>query len=692
MGSRRPDLHAPFLLAWLLILPAFPAASSSFDEKLAEAARAGDTARAESLILERVGRHPADADGWIELGALREDRGDFAGAALAYESALRARPDASIRLLLADALRVSGDLSGAEPLYREILEASPDDAGALWGLAQAAQVRSRRHRGEGARADLLESRRLLERLGEARPSFALGRWRLAEVCESLGDLDAALAAYRSTLQIDANFRKAHARMARLLEEKKEYDAALERLDRARAIEPGNPELAALARRLGQTAPEARQRQADKREERWCRLKLPKETPLSSVPVTVRVGIDTGLGHLRFKGGSALKVTTPAGTFVTRLEKETDYQIRYRGAGDDPKGRETWSLQDAGGRTLIPFDARLWIVPEDPDQTLALHAVSSGSGYFFAKEEDRFYRGFIEISPRKGKGFNVVNWVNLEAYTAGTLPSEMPSTWPLEALKVQAVLARSYVLAKMGRHNAEGFDVCDEVHCAAYHGIGAETERTNQAVNDTAGLVLKRGNHVLPAVYSAQCGGRTQDYEEAWGFEVPVVGVADYPRDSNRDLRFPLTPARLRDWILESPEAYCNTPELKGYRNFRWAFVVPASELEAKAPQIGALKRVVVTRRSRAGWVTRLTLVGDRGEKEYKGDSVRGILGGVRSNLVFLETPLDDEGRVSEVIVYGGGWGHGVGLCQVGVWGQVKAGRDFKKILEHYFPKASLKRL
>ncbi len=659
---------------------------------LAETAWRGDYAAAESILLERLGKEPAFTEGWVELASLRKNRGDFTGACAAYETALKSGPDPDIRLHLADALRLSGALDEAERVYRQLLADAPEDPDPLWGLALTRDYQSRWGKPAQAEVAEREARGFLDRLIKVHPAFAMGHWRFAEVCERLGDREAALAAYGHVLSLDANFKKAHARMARLLERQENYEAALARLDRARAIEPANEELKAQARRLGRKAPEAAGRQAARREERWVQIRMPKETPLSISPVTVRVGIDTGLGHLRFKGGAALKVTTPAGTFVTRLEKEMDYQIRYRSAANSSKSVETWALQDGEGRTLATFDARLWIVPEDPRETLALHAVSSGSGYFFAKEEDRFYRGWIEISPRPGKGFNVINWVNLEAYTAGTLPSEMPSSWPLEALKVQAVLARTYALSKMGRHNAEGFDVCDEVHCAAYHGVGAETERTNQAVNETAGMVLKAGKRVLSVVYSAQCGGRTQDYAEAWGYEIPVVGVKDYPHSSNKGVQFPLTPARLEAWILESPDAYCNTPELRGYRNFRWSFGVVGADLEAKAPEIGPLRRVVVTRRSKAGWVTRLVLVGDRGEKEYRGDSVRGLLGGLRSNLVHLETQLDPQGRVAEVLVYGGGWGHGVGLCQVGVWGQVKAGRDWKRILEHYFPKASLKRL
>jgi SpoIID/LytB domain protein len=611
---------------------------------------------------------------------------------VAYRTFLAISPSPEVKADLADALRLSGRLGEAERLYREILEKAPENAESLWGLSQVRFYQAQWGPAAFSEAALEESRRLLKTLTDINPLFALGFWRLAEVLERLGETDEALEAYEKTLATDGNFKKAYARMARLLKWKKDYEGALAKYEKAKAVEPDNEELRLEARELGRRNPEVAVKRGIRREEKWCSLKIPRETPLSSTAVTVRVGIETGLGHLKFKGGSALRVTTSAGTFVTRLEKETDYHLRYRSAEKGESGRESWSIEDASGRILTAFDARLWIVPEDPESSLALHAVASGAGYFFAREEDRFYRGFLEISPRKGKGFNVINRVNLEAYTAGVLPSEMPSSWPLEALKVQAVVARSYVLAKLGRHNTEGYDVCDEVHCAAYNGIGAESEKTNRAVNETAGMVLQIGKRVLPVVYAAQCGGRTQDYGEAWGYEIPVLGVPDYDPRQNRGVDFPLTPARLEMWIKGDPAAYCNTPSLKGYRNFRWAYSVPVSELEAKVPGIGRLMRVAVSQRSKAGWATRLILVGEKGQKEFKGDSVRGILGGLRSSLIYLETQMDGEGNPVELVVYGGGWGHGVGLCQVGVWGQVKAGKKWKDILKHYFPKASLKRL
>ncbi len=670
-----------------------PLQGRSLERELGEISARGEYVAAESLLLSELGKRPDRIQDWLELASLRKNRGDFTGACAAYETFLKHSSDPAVKADLANALRLSGRLGEAEGFYRAALKEAPDNLDALWGLSQALYYRALWREGKSAGEALKESQHLLTILTTAQPSFALGFWRLAEVSSKIGETDVALEAYERALAVDGNFKKAHVRMARLLREKKEFSQALIRYEKARAVEPGNEAVRQEAGETAKQAPEAVEARRNLREDQWCRLALPALTPLAFSSVTIRVGLATQMKRLRFKSNSPIRVVTPAETLVARLDAKSDYWVRFIEAGDSKTGKEEWVFEDTEGKVLVTFDQRLRILPENPGETLALHALPSGTGYFFAKEQDRFYRGWIEFFPRSGKGFTVLNGVDLEAYIAGVLPSEMPSYWPLEALKVQAVVARSYGMSKMGSHNAEGYDVCDEVHCEAYNGVGGETQKTNQAVRETAGMVLKAGGKVLSAVFSAQCGGCTQDYGEAWGgYDLPVVGVKDFDSKANPGAEFPMTPARLERWIKHEPVAHCNTPGLKGYRNFRWAFTVSAGDLEAKAPMIGKLKRISVTRRSKAGWVTRLVLIGDHGEKEYKGDAVRSILGGLRSNLIYIETQMDPQGNPVELVVYGGGWGHGVGLCQVGAWSQAQAGRTWKSILEHYYPKADLREL
>ena len=287
---------------------------------------------------------------------------------------------------------------------------------------------------------------------------------------------------------------------------------------------------------------------------------------------------------------------------------------------------------------------------------------------------------------------MVNRVSLEAYTAGVLSAEMSASWPMEALESQAIVTRTYVLSKMGRHNSEGFDVCDSVHCQVYRGLRAETERTDEAVNATAGLVLEHGGKVMPVAFFAQCGGHTQDYQDAWGYAAPVPGVADYDTKYNQDMEFPPTPRMLESWIKENREAYCRVYELKGYRNFRWAWLISAEEIEKKTASLGRIRRLVVTQRSTAGWAQKLLVEGESGSKELKGDRIRSFLGGVRSNLIWIEPQFNLKGWPEEFLIYGGGWGHGCwDVPGRGLWlGQGR--KTFREILKHYFPEGSVQKL
>lgn len=141
------------------------------------------------------------------------------------------------------------------------------------------------------------------------------------------------------------------------------------------------------------------------------------------------------------------------------------------------------------------------------------------GYVNAK--NKWYRGYLMIQNR-GQKLTVINDVPLEDYLRGVVPSEMPSTWEIEALKAQAIAARSYALANLGKRASLGFDLKDTPEDQAYGGASAETAKTNSAVNDTAGLVLTYNYKVIPAYYSASAGGQTINSKQLWGKDLPYI--------------------------------------------------------------------------------------------------------------------------------------------------------------------------
>ena len=140
---------------------------------------------------------------------------------------------------------------------------------------------------------------------------------------------------------------------------------------------------------------------------------------------------------------------------------------------------------------------------------------------FISAKNKWYRGFLVIQ-NKNKKLTVINDVSLEDYLKGVVPSEMPSSWEQEALKAQAIAARSYALANLGKRASLGFDLKDTPEDQAYGGATAETAKTNNAVDETSGLVLTYNYKVVSAFYSASAGGHTVTAKQAWGGDLPYI--------------------------------------------------------------------------------------------------------------------------------------------------------------------------
>lgn len=663
----------------------------------------GKTAETEKLLLDTLQDDPNNLTAWRELASFRKSQGDYSGTLSAYEQYLSRHEDWQVRRDMALTLEQLGQFANAASDLRTLYAQHPQDEEVLWGMALLcqSQARSKAIRTQPSSWDAwMEAKKYLLALVKAKPNNALYEWQLAQVCRLLHDRKGALEAYRDVLHLDPSFKWAHRFMAELLAQQKKYGEALEQYDRAVAIEPNDDQLRQEMEQVQARAPRAAEKRELEKMKDWKDWKLPKETALTSSSVTIRVGLAVHVNHLLMRSPSAILVFPPMSsstpgptpTPLAVLPSGKDYQVIYLSAKRSMTHHEVWVLKDFIGKTVLRFTQPLWFLAQDPQQPLVFHDMPTNMGYFFGRNEDRAYRDVIEILPKPKLGFNVINRVDLEAYAAGVLPSEMLSTWPVEALKAQAVVVRTYALSRLKTHASEGFDVCDSVHCQVYGGVGAETRRTDSAVNQTAGEVLEYRGKVIPAVFSAQCGGRTQDYSEAWGGDQPaVVGVCDYDPRYNQDIEFPLSPYSLERWIKEDRVAYCRAYGMRGYRDFRWVTELSVKAIELKVPQLGRIRRLAVLRRSTAGWAERLAVEGEKGRKEYKGDSIRSFLGGIRSNLIWIEPQFNLKGWPEEFIIYGGGWGHGVGMCQVGAHALAVGGKSSDEILEHYFPKADIEK-
>jgi len=675
--------------------------AESFQVQIGRLFDQGKISEVNQLILVQIQQNPDDLTLWQELAALRKSQGDYVGTVSAYQKYLARKEDWQIRRDMALMLEQMGQFANAAADIRGLYARHPEDEEVLWGMTLLSQfqAKSKSIRTQPTAWEALQAaQKYLLTLTSLKPDSALYQWQLAEVSRKLGDQNRALQAYETVLRLDPSFKRAHRYMARLLARMKNYEESLDQYEKAVAIEPEDQELKREAEQVGLKAPQAAERREIQKMKDWKNWTLPEEIPIASSPVTIRVGLAVHVTRLLMRSPSEIQIfepvtpPSPLSTPLAVLPPGGDYRFAYLSAKRSATHQEVWLIKNSRGQTVFRFTRPVWLISKYSLQPLVFHDMPTNKGYFFGRDQDRAYRETIEILPKPNIGFNVINRVSLEAYTAGVLPSEMISSWPLEALKAQAIAARSYVLTKLNGYNGEGFDVYDGVQSQVYGGLGAETKRTDSAVNQTAGLVLKHGDKVIPAVFSAQCGGHTQDYEEAWGIEEPIVGVADYDPQYNQDMEFPLSPYRLERWIKEDPVSYCRAYGMKGYRNFRWVTEVPVETIQEKAPGVGRIRRLAVIHRSSAGWADRLVVEGDGGRREFKGDSIRSFFGGIRSNLIWIEPQFNLKGWPEEFIIYGGGWGHGVGMCQVGAYGLAIAGKSSEEILKHYFPEAAVEKL
>jgi stage II sporulation protein D len=405
---------------------------------------------------------------------------------------------------------------------------------------------------------------------------------------------------------------------------------------------------------------------------------------------IRVGVLEAARHFRMRIGSGTLASPLGVTLAAGAVFELGLSGRH------------WRLKrldgDAAGETLVLGRQGLRLHPLDPSSTLELFDVDFGSGYFWAGHEDRSYRGDLELRFDGVKSATLIDVLPLDAYLLGVLPAEMPASWPAQALFAQAVAARNDTLQMLGRHASQGFDVCSEVHCQMYRGVGGESASSTWAVTATAGMVLERGGRLVNCLYMNSCGGHTQDAWEAWTGEAKTHdGVFDGPASSPWAGRFPLDPQGLLAYLDDpddSVDAWGSRAPGEPYSEFRWVARYSREELEASVGRrhpIGRLLAVEPLERSRAGYVRRIRFTGTEGSSIGSSDYIRSAIKGLRSNLFYVETRRDPDGQPMEFLFHGGGWGHGVGFCQSGAAGMAAAGDDYGQILAHYFNHSQIQR-
>lgn len=386
---------------------------------------------------------------------------------------------------------------------------------------------------------------------------------------------------------------------------------------------------------------------------------------------------------------------PDSLVAQQAEILKNFQVRTSLLEDvKAKGSLKFELVDGNGNTTATVDGQL--TAEAPDGApIEVKRVEYGVGYDFHNFEDRAYRGSVLLTADRFGKIAVINQVDLEDLLKGLVPSEIFAKAHPEALKAQAVTARGEVLAKIGlKHLGDPYLLCTEQHCAVYKGVSGEAPSTNAAVEATRGEASFDANdRLVDSVYSAVCGGHTENNEVVWG-GVPNASLRGRP-DIMPGKPIPASPKELGKFLSTEAQHACKVSTFTQQSKYRWEKRFTAKEVDDKLASfaVGKVMAMNVTERGVSGRARLLQISGEEGATTLRGElTIRRTFGMLNSAMFELKSEKDPKGRPTAWIFTGGGWGHGVGMCQTGAIGRAEAGQTYRQILEHYFNGAQVARI
>ena len=418
-------------------------------------------------------------------------------------------------------------------------------------------------------------------------------------------------------------------------------------------------------------------------------------------------------------------------------KEISFALnnRYTCDGKEITGDNSVSLQD--GKILWNGNLydELSFEPSDNNAAFTLKDVVIGINFHWERKEDQQFQGALKLIVRN-ELITAINLINVEDYLTSVISSEMSATASLELLKAHAVISRSWLLAQIeknkeiiaskekystftetedelirwyDREDHTDFDVCADDHCQRYQGItraSANIQTVKQAIEETRGQVLESENKICDARFSKCCGGVVEEFQNCWeDIKFPyLVKLRDDVDSSNvPDLTIEAESVK---WIQSRPSAFCNTQDkkilgqvLNNYDQettdfYRWKVTYTQDELSAlvlkrSGIDFGLIQELIPVERGTSARLVKLKIVGSKKTlivgKELE---IRRILS--TSHLYSSAFTIKKDG--DKFILTGAGWGHGVGLCQIGAAVMGEKGYSYDKILLHYYVGASLEKL
>jgi stage II sporulation protein D len=386
------------------------------------------------------------------------------------------------------------------------------------------------------------------------------------------------------------------------------------------------------------------------------------------------------------------------------------------------------LYDSFGRELLR-GPEIRLTAEKPG-TFTLHDVTIGVRFHWERREAQTFPGDLTFLPAGAGAVTAVNELPVEEYLASVVASEMSGEAPIAFLKAHAIASRSWLLAMLNRRRGVGerggdrepptqregevvrwydredharFDVCADDHCQRYQGMtGTAAGRAAEAVRETRGVVLIHEGAICDARYHKACGGLTEDFATCWEeIAVPYLSSVSDSATPHAPIR---TEADAERWILSCPDVSCRTNDLALLRRilpafdretadfFRWQVSYPREELEEilrsrSGIDFGTLMGLAPLERGPSGRIRLLRVEGSKAAVAVgKELEIRRWLAPshLYSSAFIVRTTPEPSGVPARFTLHGAGWGHGVGLCQIGAAVMAEKGFSAEEILRRYF--------
>lgn len=419
---------------------------------------------------------------------------------------------------------------------------------------------------------------------------------------------------------------------------------------------------------------------------------------------------------------------------------------YTAKGDTVAGMQTVEFAEGGILWRGNLYSSLTFRPEDSDASFCLHDVTIGANFHWERKEEQTFQGRLRLMVEAGK-IVAINELPVEQYLGSVISSEMAATSSMEFLKAHAVISRSWLMAQMekrrrlqhgpsndffsfikkddeiirwyDREDHTLFDVCADDHCQRYQGITrACSPNVNEAIKATRGQILVDGTEICDARFSKCCGGVSEEFQYCWE-NTPkryLASVRDIKHTAGTGAQ-PLPDLRMEEaaerWIMSQPESFCNTQDksilrqvLNSYDQetadfYRWRVDYTQEEIsrlltENTGIDFGPITALLPIERGRSGRICRLCIKGVRRSfvigKELE---IRRVLSNTHlySSAFIVKTGNAGENGIPQSFtLLGAGWGHGVGLCQIGAAVMGEQGYTYDEILLHYYRGAEIKKM